>query len=139
MSSTLQTEHVRDHQLDVYRALMMIYVPCVIHVLYWLQKGNSVINSLLLFEMPVIFYISGAPMCITGKKRSMRGTITNRVTRVLLPYYFYILCGIIFISLFAAYSSHGSYSVSRMIFAQGEVLPLPYMWHLWFIVPYLLV
>lgn len=143
MSSTLQTEHVRDHQLDVYRALMMIYVPCVIHVLYWLQKGNSVINSLLLFEMPVIFYISGATMYITGKKRSMRGTITNRVTRVLLPYYFYILCGLIIISLFAAFfpehKFHGSYSVSRMVFAQDDAFPLPYVKHLWFIVPYLLV
>ena len=52
----------RDKQLDLYRGLSMIYVVCFIHVIYWLKIGSEPILSLMLFEMPLIFFISGASL-----------------------------------------------------------------------------
>lgn len=133
----------RDIRLDVYRALMMIYVPCVIHVLYWIGKGGEIINSLLLFEMPVIFYISGATMYITGNKRKFVANVANRTKRLLLPYVFFILVclAIVVFGLIVVPDRMGDKPVSflRIITAQDCSLALPFMYHLWFIVPYLLV
>lgn len=143
MNNTLSTKINRDYQLDAYRALMMIYVPCVIHVLYWLDKGSSIINSLALFEMPVIFYISGATMYITGKKRGFIELLSNRAKRVLLPYYFFIFGCLtyIIVSLLIAPNlvQNGKYSIIKIFLAQDRSLPVPFMIHLWFILPYLIV
>ncbi len=79
----------RDTQLDLYRAGVMIYIVCVIHVLYWLQIGGEPLKSLALFEMPVIFFISGAALSLSKPKRSLWRTVWNRLRRVLFPYYVY--------------------------------------------------
>ncbi|MDE7437846.1 MAG: acyltransferase [Muribaculaceae bacterium] len=132
-----------DYQLDIYRALMMIYVPCIIHVIYWLGKGHPYINSLLLFEMPVIFYISGATMYITGKKRDLKDTVINRTKRLLLPYIFFIFGCFVFIIAWALISrtdvEYKSISIIKILTAQDGSMPVLYMWHLWFVVPYLIV
>ena len=61
---------MRDTQLDIYRALAMIYIICVIHVVYWLGIGNELITSIILFEMPVIFFITGASFSLQTKEKS---------------------------------------------------------------------
>lgn len=80
----------RDIQLDLYRGLSMIYVVCFIHVIYWLKFGVEPLNSLVLFEMPIIFFISGSSQSLTKKSNRLRDTICNRLKRVVLPYYIYV-------------------------------------------------
>ncbi len=77
----------RDEQLDLYRGLSMIYVVCFIHVMCWLKIGSEPLLSLMLFEMPVIFFISGASLSFNKSSRSFRATIWSRMKRVVLPYY----------------------------------------------------
>lgn len=133
----------RDVRLDMYRALMMIYVLCVIHVMFWLGKGAVVIKSLALFEMPVLFYISGAAMYVSGKSRGLGATFRNRAARVLLPYLFYILACLLFYMacriVVPDLLDGSSVSVPRIILAFNHSVPIPYMFHLWFILPYFIV
>ena len=75
----------RDEQLDIYRAMSMMYVLCVTHVVYWLYIGLEPIKSLILVEMPIIFFITGASLSLT-KKKSFRKALKNRTKRVLIPY-----------------------------------------------------
>lgn len=136
-------KNIRDLQLDIYRALMMVYIPCVIHVMYWLGKVGEPFRSIALFEMPVIFYISGATMYVTNTDRGFLSSVSNRVKRILFPYYFYILISLLFVLLFSLYfpslSEISLRSMIKILLAQDHSLPVPYMSHLWFIIPYLIV
>ena len=38
----------------------MIHIVCVIHVIYWIKIFDEPWRSLLLLEMPAIFFIAGA-------------------------------------------------------------------------------
>ena len=81
------TDTTRDIQLDIYRALTMVYIVCVIHVVYWFGVFDEPVRSILLFEMPVIFFISGASYGVKHRIREVRSIVKNRVKRVLLPFY----------------------------------------------------
>ncbi len=63
----------------------MIYVVCFIHVIYWLKIGLEPILSLMLFEMPLIFFIAGAAHTM-GKKHNLKDFIVGRIHRVVFPY-----------------------------------------------------
>lgn len=134
----------RDIQLDIYRALMMIYVPCVIHVMFWINKADEPIRSIALFEMPVIFYISGATMFVTAKRRNLFSTIKNRAKRILVPYYLYALITLLFVILLAYIFPDKDIinrnSLLKLVTIQNNPFPiLPYIFHSWFIIPYLIV
>lgn len=146
-------EMKRDLQLDIFRALAMIYIPCVIHTSYWMNLGSEPMLSLILFEMPVVFFISGASLSLRPMK-SLRHTLKSRFRRILLPYYayftFYLLC----VGLIAAVCAH-SESFATLLTDKYELPPsidavsvirgylLPGMqgynyfqaYHLWFIIP----
>lgn len=122
---------------------MMIYVPCVIHVIFWLGKAGEPYRSIALFEMPVIFYISGATMYVTKKNRNFISTAKNRIKRIILPYYFYALICCLFILLLGLYfpgrENITLKSAISLMFAQNGEIPIPFFWHTWFIIPYLVV
>jgi len=82
---------MRDTDLDIYRALIMIYILCVIHIGYWLNYIDEPVRSLILFEMPIIFFISGAALSVTTKRHSFNKMIIGRFTRIAVPYYVYII------------------------------------------------
>lgn len=67
----------RDSQLDLYRALIMIYIVCWIHGIYWFDTANDVVKSISLFEMPIIFFIAGASQKLS-KPKGVVQTIRNR-------------------------------------------------------------
>lgn len=82
----------RDRQLDIYRSISMIYILCVIHVVYWLWIGSEPLKSILLIEMPIIFFISGAAARLSYKdNRKFGDVLLSRFKRVLVPYYIYAL------------------------------------------------
>ena len=70
----------------------MLYIVLVIHGLtnFYYVAVDSWIVSMLLFEMPLIFYISGAAYKLSRKK-SLKELIVSRFYRVILPYYVYTL------------------------------------------------
>jgi len=135
----------RDTGLDVYRALVMIYILCVVHVTYWLGALGSPVSSLILIEMPVIFFISGAAISVGGKHRSLMSTVANRAKRVLAPYY--VLAAVCIVAFLIICCVRGHNILQKQILgvmlkalwpADGS-LPVPYTWHLWFVVPYMIV
>lgn len=121
----------------------MIYVPCIVHVMYWLGKGKGPLSSLILFEMPVIFYISGATMYVVRKRRTFKETVKNRAKRLLMPYYFFVIVCLAMLGVEAMirhdYAKIASISVWKILLAQDDCVPFPFIWHLWFVMPYLIV
>ena len=59
----------RDTTLDACRGLAMMYIVCVIHVAYWLYPVAEPLKSVLLFEMPAMFFIAGAAQSLRGTNR----------------------------------------------------------------------
>ncbi len=134
----------RDVQLDIYRALSMIYILCVIHVAYWLDAVPEPFASVLLFEMPVIFFISGAALSVSKKRKKFTSVVTNRAKRVLLPYYAYAFaCVAVFAAYYLLFDTDRSeplvYVVIRSLWPDDGSVPVPYAWHLWFVAPYLII
>lgn len=135
----------RDYQLDTYRGLSIIYVVCVIHVLYWLGIGQEPLISLILFEMPVIFFVSGASLSFHRKPRPVISTIKSRFYRVLLPYYIYAVAMVLvvtFLSLINSWNCDISQYTRAdvwQILSATDIPQSPFSWHLWFILPYLIL
>lgn len=139
----------RDLQLDMYRGLVMIYILCVIHVTYWLGLAPEPWRSVILFEMPLIFFISGASVAVASSRHGVKGTAWSRFKRVLLPYYAYIFYTAIIVCAIAAWAHFsGSKAIdidlsvkkfAKALIPHDGALDVPYMCHLWFVIPYLAV
>lgn len=133
----------------MYRGLVMIYILCVIHVTYWLGLAPEPWRSVILFEMPLIFFISGASVAVASSRHGVKGTAWSRFKRVLLPYYAYIFYTAIIVCAIAAWSHFsGSKAVdidlsvkkfAKALIPHDGALDVPYMYHLWFVIPYLAV
>ncbi|WP_195237149.1 acyltransferase family protein [Romboutsia sp. 1001285H_161024_C4] len=136
---------MRDKKLDIYRGLIMMYVVGVIHTLFWFPVSNHVLKSLFLFEMAVVFFITGASYSLSSKKSYIKYLI-SRVPRVIVPYLIFGLF-VIFIQ-YIAYILGTSITDSPInIFVYDTLHPLkkpgifiPFItWHLWFMPVYLLL
>ena len=143
---------MRDTQLDIYRALLMMYIPCVIHVMYWLGNGSEPYLSLLLVEMPLIFFLSGAAFSVSRSRRGLWPTFLNRVKRVVLPYYIYaavlLAIGLVVTLLCTKAGRFTSWPIDITRYGWKDVAAVllchnipqfPFIWHLWFIPPYLIL
>ncbi len=138
---------IRDKQLDNYRALVMIHMVCVIHVIYWLGIFFPM-QSFTLFAMSSVFFISGAAMKYSHPK-SNASLLLNRFKRVLLPYYIYaclcvcILICVCFIPKLSVFTKFSilHYSIKdflEILFVQG-IPGIKMVYHIWFIIPYLII
>lgn len=143
---------MRDTQLDIYRALLMMFIPCVIHVMYWLGDGREPFMSLLLVEMPLVFFLSGAAFSVSKSRRGLWATFINRVKRVVLPYYIYavvlLIVGIFFTLALKATGRPQIFSIDLSRYGWKDIAAIllchdipqfPFIWHLWFIPPYLIL
>ena len=54
---------IRDKQLDNYRALVMIHMVCVIHVIYWLGIFFPM-QSFTLFAMSSVLFNNNSIFCL---------------------------------------------------------------------------
>ncbi len=123
----------------------MIWILCVVHVAYWLGAFGQPLSSLILFEMPIIFYISGSAISVSGKHRGLSATIVNRARRVLTPYY--VLAPVCIFAFFIIryvlkhdiYQEPLSTIILKALWPHDGSLPMPYTMHLWFVTPYLIV
>lgn len=142
---------MRDQQLDNYRALVMMYL-FFIHVAYWLHDIREPWLSLVLFVMPIVFFVSGASLAVAGTHRVLLQTVKGRFLRVVLPFYVYAA---VVIALFSAatliiadttqygfrpfrLADYGWRQALSVILCQ-DVPGLPNQAHLWFIAPYLIL
>jgi len=142
---------MRDQQLDNYRALVMMYL-FFIHVAYWLHDIHEPCLSLVLFVMPMVFFVSGASLAVAVAGRGLLSTVKGRLIRVVLPFYVYAA---VVIALFTAATlilpdttAYGFRPFSVASYGWSEVLSVilcadvpgvPNNAHLWFIVPYLIL
>lgn len=141
-----------DISLDIYRSLTMIYILCVIHVLYWLGGASEIVGSLVLFEMPIIFFISGASLRLSMKGDYMSQRISvgnllrqtyNRFQRVCIPYYIYALVLVVltFASSLVIGGEWLTFSLRDIwkILSFQDIPHVPFVWHVWFILPYMIL
>ncbi len=137
---------MRDTQLDAYRSLSMMYIVCIIHLVYWLGIGNEPLKSLILIEMPVIFFISGASLSLKKSNKTFIETLKNRAKRVLLPYYIYATIMVLFVVTMTLFTKRQGYDITSYtlkditdILLGNEIPQSPYSWHLWFVMPYMIL
>lgn len=125
----------RDTALDTLRGGTMLYIVTIIHGLtsYGYLQVNSRIISVLLFEMPLMFFISGASMTIAPIK-PMQSFIVSRIKRVVIPYFVWGIIALIILLL-----RHSDVTHIKDIILANNISALPYCNQLWFIKPYLIV
>jgi fucose 4-O-acetylase-like acetyltransferase len=129
--------------LDVARGLLMAYVVIVIHGSFWLGIVPAPANSILLFEMPLIFIVSGAAFAHAPQPTTLRAYgfyLLSRGVRILAPYWAYAaVCALIVIY---------ARQLSPLETFQAWLDPFrradghAYMmlsWHLWFVTPFLVI
>jgi len=152
----------RDTRLDLYHGWTMIYILCVIHVMYWLHLGKEPLMSLALIEMPVIFFISGAAMSMGGGGRSFLAVLWNRARRVMLPFYIYAMVSLVLLCAMTLIWNIFHEQIERItgmeaaggrffnitgygwrewaaIVSCRDIPGIPLVWHIWFIVPYMFI
>lgn len=137
---------MRDRNLDFFRGIIMMYIVCIIHGICWMgyEKEVEPIFSFLLFEMPVIFFISGASVSMS-KNKSIWNTFKNRFIRVIVPYYIYAALSLLLILLFTIFSFEDydicQYTIGNVIriLLTLDIPQMPFIAHLWFIIPYMVL
>lgn len=140
---------MRDKQLDIYRAMTMIYIVCVIHTIHWNSLFNYAIQSVILFEMPVIFFIAGASQYVANKNYNTIENIKNRSKRILLPYYVFLFSIIILYYTVATFTDQiGKFQFSYNAFSCKDIIKMimtggcnkiPYLGYTWFISTYFII
>lgn len=125
----------RDINIDVLRGVTMLYIIFVIHGLCWFGfvPINSLFFSLLLFEMPVIFYISGAALKLS-KRKPFTTYLKSRILRVVIPYVVWAIITILILSFVGDIKCDW-----KNIVLCKSLNSIPYVWHVWFIYPYLII
>ena len=131
----------RISELDFFRGLAILWV-LFIHCIFWMGFLTSdnvmILKSYLLFEMPLLFLITGAANSLSKKPIKLGTFYFRRLTRILIPYWFFaaICVFIIQISItflnFTDNVSYLSWFITLGIIPQTS--SIPYLtWHLWYI------
>lgn len=138
---------MRNDAIDLSRGLLMIYIIILIHGSFWLNLIPRQFSSILLFEMPLIFLISGYTFGLTNTKSSYLSLASYwiyfkaRLSRILLPYTIYSLVCICIVNYF----SKSTVDITMILswinpFLYGDGYTFSTLnWHLWFIAPFLVV
>jgi peptidoglycan/LPS O-acetylase OafA/YrhL len=129
--------------LDVARGLLMAYVVTIIHGAFWLGIIPAPQSSILLFEMPLIFMVSGAAFAHAPQPTTLGAYgfyLLSRGVRILAPYFAYtFVCALI-----ASYARQTPLweTIVAWLDPVGRGSGHAYMmltWHLWFVTPFLAV
>lgn len=141
----------RNTQIDAYRAIILIHIVCFVHVFTWYGLLPEVVRSMLLFEMPAIFFIAGASQRLKSRKENTIQTIKNRIKRVLIPFYIFLFLLYIFLYLFTFVlpnepngilhidiTKFKSYDIIKTLLT-GGCEHIPFYGYTWFISCYMIV
>lgn len=139
----------RDTTLDAYRALAMLHIVCVIHIFYLLGLGHETARSVLLFEMPAIFFIAGASQSLSRNDKGLRETVVNRAWRVLAPFYVSLAVIYAWMALMTVFSEHTekfNADITQLTLrdvlktlATGGCPHIPFYGYTWFISCYFII
>lgn len=126
---------MRDSTIDYLRGFMMLYVVFIIHGICWFHiiSDTSILFSLSLFEMPVIFYIAGASQKLSTPK-TLRQYAKSRFLRVMVPYLIWCIGTICVLLVWGDIKSDWIHLLTC-----SGLKSVPFVWHVWFIYPYLIV
>lgn len=127
----------RDKTIDFLRGAVMLYIIFVIHGfgIVGAISYYSIPFSLLLFEMPLIFFISGASLKLSSSK-SFGVFLKSRLYRVVVPY---IVWATIAFAIFGILRVSSAKSIIMNLLFFRAYHPIPFTYHMWFVIPYLLV
>ena len=129
--------------LDVGRGLLMAYVVIIIHGTFWLGLIPAPQSSILLFEMPLIFIVSGAAFAHAPQPLTLNSYgfyLLSRGVRILAPYWAYtFVCALIVIyarglPLLETFQAW----LDPFRRAEGHAYMM-LSWHLWFVTPFMVV
>jgi len=143
--------------IDTTRGLLMLYIVSIIHGLFWLHLLPQPISTLLLFEMPAIFIVSGYAYYLYEQSSSGRAMqrlnikayglfLAARCIRILLPYLVYAIFCILYVTA-VSFSNHNA-TGSLLDVTRAWLNPVKagqgfstgmLNWHLWFIPVFLIV
>lgn len=125
----------RDLTLDMLRGGIMLYIILVIHGICNFAYLNlySIEFSVLMFEMPVIFYLAGASLKLSTEKPLFK-FVKSRIYRILIPYLIWAIIVIIPILIFGNITN----DIKRLILVQN-IYSIPYVNQIWFILPYVTI
>lgn len=144
----------RNISVDIARGSLIFYIITIVHGLFWLQLIPVPIAAMLLFEMPIIFIISGYAYRLYQEQSSQNATaslkhygayIFSRWSRILLPYFAYAICCIILCVTYGTLKNANwpmqDIALSWLNpFEGGKDFTFSMLnWHLWFIPPFLIV
>ncbi|WP_139379634.1 acyltransferase family protein [Zoogloea sp. LCSB751] len=134
--------------IDVARGLLMAYVVCVIHPVFWFRLVPQEVGSILLFEMPLIFMISGAAYRLSERAKpaivGFKGYckwVLRRGIRILVPYWAYALVCTVLVLKYGGSENCLDVLVAWLNptqYGEGSSI-LMLNWHLWFVAPFLAV
>lgn len=143
----------RDANLDKYRAIVMAYIVCIIHLIYWAGFCSEPDRSFLLFEMPVIFFISGASYRLSTPK-SYTSFVKGRIRRIIIPYYIWLLLSLPLSIILLQFGRWGidagltegmsnselmDSGIRKIVLFHRSQGLIPFDNHVWFIVPFFLI
>lgn len=139
----------RNQYIDLIRGLLIFYIVSIIHGFFWLKLFPQAYSSLLLFEMPCIFIVSGYSYYLFESANKTKNPslsflafykyLITRLCRLIIPYFAYAaVCAVIFI--FLEHPNNLWYSTIAWLnpFVYGDGYSFGTAnWHLWFIAPFL--
>jgi peptidoglycan/LPS O-acetylase OafA/YrhL len=136
--------------LDVARGALMAYIIIVIHGVFWLGLLPQPGSTVLLFEMPPIFIITGAAFFLAERaKPSFTGNrvsgylmfLLRRGIRIMAPYWAYALvCAALMLTIGGKHDVLGVLAAWLNPYMRGGgFTTLTLSWHLWFVPPFLAV
>jgi len=144
---TAPREHTRQPGrvvgLDVARGLLMAWIVFAVHGVFWLHLAPLGPASLALFEMPLIFLISGAAFRLSQRGRpepGYWGYLLRRGVRILAPYWaFALVCAVLMIALAGKSAFETLLAWLDPVRGGAGYTTLTLSWHLWFVAPFLAV
>lgn len=129
----------RNHDLDIFRGVAMIYIVGFMHIIgYWIDPHTNNWLSLADIVMPIIFYISGASYSLSQRK-SYGMYVKGRIKRIIIPLVVYMAIYIFHNTL------NGEIALEEL---PRTVVKYTYytfadkfdnLGHIWFITPYLII
>ncbi len=148
---------MRLKSLDAARGLLMLYITVVIHGAFWLRIMPAGIGATLLFEMPMVFIISGMAYGMSERQGAHRDIETAagyrrfvlaRLGRILVPYWAYAsACGLL-VFVWARHQASTDTTQHWPALMWAWLNPLNHgkdhdvgmlAWHLWFVPTFMLV
>jgi len=143
---------MRNLRIDVARGLLMLYIVTVAHGFYWLDIYAGPAKSLILFEMPCIFFLSGYAYALSARAGARVDSVPSylvylcrRALRILAPYWLYAAACLCFLFLKGGPGLTDSTGakiatavawLNPLEFGQGHTFFVLNA-HLWFVAPFL--